>query len=272
MAEFLDFADISKKVTFKELFNWLNIPFDETDKELKGDEFIITKEKNLYINPKRKDEKGSVINFLCHHKQIDLRSSASELKKQFLSNQPKQEEAKELPNLELHYTDQLMTYDISSEIAKTYEIGLVKQRSIMSGKIALKVYNPDESVAGYIGYQTNDGKWFYPKGFKRPVWNLNRLQDKEFIFLTTNPFDALKIISFGYHHVACLLGNSMTDDQLTQLQNMPCLQSIALLHNDPMNIVSRVAKHLFIRYDIPPKPIRETDHSEFQQFYLHNPS
>lgn len=60
----------------------------------------------------------------------------------------------------------------------------------------------------------------------------------------------------------------MTDEQLTELNSMPNLQCIHLLHTDPMNIVGRVAKHLFIRYSIPPKPIRETDHTEFIKFYL----
>lgn len=265
--EYLNFKEISQLVPFKNLLNWLNIPFKETDKELIGNGFIVTKEKNLYFSTKDKTQKGSVINFLTHHKEIDLRAAALEIKKQFLTDKPKEE--KKIPDLELHYTDQLLSYGITKEIAEQYEIGLVKQKSIMAGKISLKVYNPDNSVAGYIGYNIKDG-WFFPKSFHRPIWNLNRLFNEDFIFLVANPFDALKIISLGYPHTACLLGNSMTDDQLNQLQSMPNLQSIALLHSDPLNIVSRVAKHLFIRYDIPSKPIRETDHTEFQQFFTHS--
>lgn len=269
MGAYLDFNAISKQIPFEDLLCWLNIPYEKKDKELKGRGFVVNIEKNLYIDPNNKEHKGSVINFLAHHRQsYDLRAMALELKHQFLMSPPKFE--KKIPDLELHYTDQLMTYGITKEIAETYEIGLVKQKSIMAGKISLKVYNEDNSVAGYIGYNIKDG-WFFPKGFKRPVWNLNRLQDNDFLFLVANPFDALKIISMGYPHTACLLGNSMTDDQLNQLQSMPNLQSIALLHNDPMNIVSRVAKHLFIRYDTSPKPIRELDHTEFQQFFLHSP-
>lgn len=265
--EYLNFQEISQQVQFMQLLNWLNIPFKETDKELKGDGFIVTKEKNLYFSTKDKTQKGSVINFLTHHKQIDLRAAALEIKKQFLTDKPKEE--KKIPDLELHYTDQLLSYGITKEIAEQYEIGLVKQKSIMAGKISLKVYNGDNSVAGYVGYTVKDG-WYYPKGFKRPVWNLNRLFNEDFIFLVANPFDALKIISLGYSHTACLLGSSMTDDQLNQLLTMPNLQSIALLHSEPHNIVSRVAKHLFIRYDIPSKPIREIDHTEFQQLFTHS--
>jgi len=267
--EYLNFNEISQSVQFMQLLNWLNIPYQKSEKELKGTGFIISIEKNLYKNPTNENERGSIINFLSNHKNIDLRSAAAEIKKQFLTTLPKIE--KVLPTLELHYTDQLMTYGITPEIAKTYEIGLVKQKSIMSGKIALKVYRPDNSVEGYIGYTPKDGTWYYPKGFKRSIWGLNHLFNENFIFLVANPFDALKIISLGYPHTACLLGNSMTDDQFIQLQSMPNLQSIALLHSEPLNIVDRVAKHLFIRYSIPPKPIREIDHTEFQQFFVHNP-
>jgi hypothetical protein len=263
MAAYLDFAAISKQISFEQLLNWLNIPFSKKGKELIGKNFVVNIEKNLYLNTSDTEQRGSIINYLSHHKEIDLRSAALEIKHQFLVDKPKEE--KKLPDLELHYTDQLLSYGINEDIAKTYEIGLVKQKSIMAGKISLKVYNPDNSVAGYIGYNIKDG-WFFPKGFKRPVWNLNRLFNEDFIFLVANPFDALKIISMGYPHTACLLGNSMTDDQLKQLQSMPNLQSIHLLHKDPMNIVGRVAKHLFIRYDIPPVSIRELDHTEFQKF------
>ncbi len=171
--EYLNFNEISRHIPFEKVLNWLNIPFTKTEKEIKGETFVVTIERNLYINPKDKEQKGSIINFLSHYKQIDLRSAALEFKNQFLKNvSPKKDTAKEIPTLELHYTDQLMTYSITEQIATEYEIGLVKQRSIMSGKIALKVYNQDTTVAVYIGYSSKDGSWLYPKDFKRPVWNL----------------------------------------------------------------------------------------------------
>ncbi|MBS1516616.1 MAG: hypothetical protein JSS91_00855 [Bacteroidetes bacterium] len=268
MGAYLDFSAISKQITFEQLLNWLNIPFTDKGTELIGKNFVVNVEKNLYLNTSDKEQRGSIINYLSHHKQIDLRAAALEIKHQFLVDKSKEE--KKIPDLELHYTDQLLSYGITKEIAEQYQIGLVKQKSIMAGKIALKVYNEDNSVAGYIGYSVKDG-WYFPKNFKRPIWNLNRLFNEDFIFLVANPFDALKLITLGYSHTACLLGNSMTDDQLKQLQSMPNLQCIHLIHTEPMNIVSRVAKHLFIRYDIPPKPIRELDHTEFQQFFLHSP-
>lgn len=260
--EFLDFAAISKAVSFEALFNWLNIPFTKTDKELKGDGFVVNLEKNLYVNHKDRTQKGSPINFLSHLKQIDLRSAASEIKKHFITNPPKEE--KEIPNLALHYDEQLLTYGITQDIADEYEIGLVKQRSIMSGKLALKVYNPDLTIQGYIGYTVKDG-WYFPKNFKRPVWNIQRITD-DFIFLVPDAFDALKLISMGYRNTCSLLGNSMTDDQLTQLANHDTIQGITLLHKDPMNIVQRVAKLLYIRSFIPTRPIREFTSEEFFLF------
>lgn len=273
MAEFLNFAEISQKVSFKDLFSWLNVPFTETEKELKGDGFVVSIEKNLYTNPKNKEERGSVINYLSNLMDINLRDAASEINKVFLSNKPKQSVIanveKELPNPTLHYDEQLMTYNIDKELAKQYEIGRVKEPSIARGHIALKVCNPDDSVVGYTWYKP-DGSLHFPKNFKRPVWNLNRLKEAEFIFVTTDPFDALKIISMGFPHTTSLLGSSMTDDQLNQLINHEYLQGITLIHKDPMNIVQRVAKHLYIRYFVPSKPIREMDSPQFAQF-IHNP-
>jgi hypothetical protein len=43
MSEFLNFQEISQKVSFSDLLNWLNIPFTQTQNgELKGEGFIIT--------------------------------------------------------------------------------------------------------------------------------------------------------------------------------------------------------------------------------------
>lgn len=267
--EFLNFAEISKDVAFHRLLNWLNIPFKETDKELKGEYFIVSKEKNQYFNTKDKTQKGSVINFLSHHKQIDLRSAASEILKQFLSTPSPKAEEKTIPLPELHYTEQLLTYDCTKELAEQYEVGLVKKHSIMAGHITFRVYKPDGVLAGHVGYK--DGNWKYPKDFKRSIWNLHRLPEAEFLFVVPNPFDALKIASFGYPHVVSLLGNSMTDDQLQQLIDHEYLQGITLIHKDPMNIVQRVAKHLYIRYFVPSTSIREMDSLQFAQLF-NNPS
>ncbi|MBK7428764.1 MAG: hypothetical protein IPI60_17970 [Saprospiraceae bacterium] len=257
--EYLNFKEISQQVQFMQLLNWLNIPFKETDKELKGDGFIVTKEKNLYFSTKDKTQKGSVINFLTHHKQIDLRAAALEIKKQFLIDKPKEE--KKLPDLELHYTEQLMTFDITEDLAEEYSIGYVKQRSIMAGRIALLCKDLDGSTVGYVGYK--DGNWLFPKGFQRPVWNLNNVNGSEVLILTTDPFDALKIIAMGYPYTASLLGNSMTDSQFQAITEASNLHSVMLIHKEPHNIASRLYERFFVRAISPTKPIREFNKYEF---------
>ena len=84
---FLNFAEISKDISFHDLLDWLNIPYQKNGKELKGKDFIVSVEKNLYFSTVKDNNKGSVINFLANHKDIDLREAASILKIQFLSKE-----------------------------------------------------------------------------------------------------------------------------------------------------------------------------------------
>ena len=101
--EYLDFADISARVPFQSLLDHLNIPYTTTETELKGEGFVISREKNLYKNPTGED-KGSVINFLAAKKALSLREAASQLKSTFLAKEEeKPKEAPALPYYELTY-------------------------------------------------------------------------------------------------------------------------------------------------------------------------
>lgn len=84
--EFLNFAEISKDIPFKDVLDWLNVVYQEKNKELRGDDFIISLEKNLFFTPNDETIKGSVINFVAHQKQIDLRE-ASLLKYQIMTTE-----------------------------------------------------------------------------------------------------------------------------------------------------------------------------------------
>ena len=55
MAEFLDFNEISRRIPFADVFDYLNIPYMSKGKELRGEGFIVDTEKNLYFNPKGDD-------------------------------------------------------------------------------------------------------------------------------------------------------------------------------------------------------------------------
>ena len=65
-----EFFGISQ-IPFLKLLNHLNLSYEETEKEYRGEGFIVSKQKNLYFNPIGED-KGSVINFLAKIKGTDL--------------------------------------------------------------------------------------------------------------------------------------------------------------------------------------------------------
>jgi DNA primase len=257
--EFLNFKEISEKVSFEELLNWLNIPFKKTDKELKGEEFIVSIEKNLFFSPKNENLKGSVINFLANQNSIDLREAAKLLKVQFLSKENEHTPKRVIPNLTLEHHQYLIERGVKREIAEQYEVGYVKQRSVMAGRIAFKIYDSKEIHLGYIGYKVEDGTWFFPKGFKRPLYNVHKIKNNEFVIVTTDPFDALRIISLGINEVVCLLANSMTSEQEEELKRF---KKILLLHKEPQNIVSRLSSKCFIKAPVLLKLLKDTSDEE----------
>jgi len=244
--EYLNFAEISKKVTFKALFDYLNISYSQKNDEIKtADGIIVNIHKNLYFNTKDEYQKGSVINFLANFKETDLRTAAKELKDAFLSETAKPK--REIPELELHYSDFLNQLSISKKLANEYEIGLVKQRSIMSGKIAFRIRDIHSNPIGYIGYNEKDNSWFYPKGFTRPLYNSHRNLESSVIFLVVNPFDSIKIISFGYPSVIALLGKSLNEEQYQTLLQLDKLEKIFLLHDEPDNLIIRLSKIKYVK-------------------------
>lgn len=236
--EFLNFSEISQKVTFQQLLDWLNIPYSTQNGEIKGDSFIITTSKNLYFNPSGQD-KGSVINFLAKQKGIDLRSAAQELKKQFLTEA--KEPAREIPNLELHYCPFLKERGISEELAKQLEIGFVKQRSIIAGKLAFKTYDENGNHSGYVAYNHSKEEWFFPKGFKRTLYNPLKYEGD--VILTIDIFSCIENIKHGIPSVS-LIGKTMTDIQAEQLSRFT---RVSLVHPEPDNIVVRLARNTFVK-------------------------
>ena len=244
--EYLNFAEISKKVLFKDLFDYLNISYSQNNDELKTtDGIIVNLKKNLYFNTKDENQKGSVINFLANFKETDLRNAAKELKDIFLSESPKPK--REIPELELHYTDFLNQLSITKELATEYEIGLVKQRSIMSGRIAFRIRDINSNPIGYIGFNEKDNSWFYPKGFSRPLYNAHRIIQSSTIFLVISSFDALKIISFGFPSVVALLGRTLNEEQFQTLLQLEKLERIFLLHDEPDNLILRLSKIKYVK-------------------------
>lgn len=257
--EFLNFKEISSAITFEDVLNWLNIPFQRKDKELRGEGFIINIDKNLFFCPDNDEQKGSVINFVAHYKKVDLRESAMLLKAEFLSKKTEAKPKRDMPNLTLEWHPYIQERGITEEIFKEFEIGYVSQRCVVAGRIAFKIYDHDGKHTGYIGYKEDDDSWFFPKGFKRPLYNVFRLKDTKSIIVTTDPFDALKIASVGFPQVVSLLANSMTTKQEEQLKRF---RYILLFHDKPENIVNRLYKTSFIKAPVLEKSLKELTSNE----------
>jgi hypothetical protein len=257
--EFLNFAEISKAVLFQNLLDELNIPYTKKNGELHGDGFIINIDKNLFFMPKNDSVKGSPINFLAYYKNIELRKAAAELKKQFLLKEKEPKPKRDMPNLTLEWDPYLQERGITPEIATQYEVGYVKQRSIVAGRIAFKIYDQDSKHSGYVGYRIEDGNWFFPKGFKRPLYNAHRLQDAKLVIVTVDPFDALRLVELGFKQVASLLANSMTAEQEEQLKKF---KYILLFHNEPENIVKRLYSNSFVKAPVLSKHLKEMSDTE----------
>lgn len=256
--EFLNFAEISKAIPFSDVLDWLNISYQKKNKELRGEGFIISLEKNLFFDPKDESHSGSIINFVSTHKQIDLREAATLLKHTFLvkdEHSPK----REIPNLLLNFDSYFTERFIKPEIITEYEAGYVTQRSIVAGRIAFKIYNHEGKHIGYIGYKKEDKSWFFPKGFKRPLYNFHKIKDFKSVIVTTDPFDTLRIISLEIPQTVSLLAKSMTAEQEEQLKKF---RFVLLFHPEPENIVSRLSSSTYIKAPVLSKPLREMSNQE----------
>lgn len=258
---YLNFDEISKVISFKDVLNWLNIQFTSTDKELRGEGFIINKEKNLFFSPENNEQKGSVINFVAHFKSISLRDAASMLKVQFLAKEKEHKPKRGMPELKPEWHPYLHERGITPEIAKEYEVGYITQRSVVAGRIAFKAYDHNGNVAGYIAYKEETGDWYTPKGFKRPLFGSHRLKDKRYVIVTTDPFDMLKIASCGLIQVVSLLNDSMSKEQEEELKKY---RYIYLLHPKPGNIVARLFETSFVHAPVLLKSIQEMTTQEIQ--------
>ena len=240
MAEFLDFNEISLKIPFADVLDYLNIPYTTKGKEVRGEDFIIDTEKNLYFNPKG-DDKGSVINFLQAQKGGTLRDCAIELKREFL-DEPKKPE-RDIPTLELDHSHvEVAKLGISQEASEYFNIGYCGQKSIMAGKVAFKIIDHNHHHQGYVGLK--DGKWFYPKGFKRDtLYNLFR-QKQEAVIVVVSVLDVVHLHSLGFPFVIGLMGKSATGTQHELLRRF---KRILLLHPEPENIRNRVCEFAFVK-------------------------
>lgn len=239
--KFINFSEISKKIPFSVLLNHLNIPYEETEKELKTDNIIVSKDKNLFFYKGTKSG-GSVINLYSDLVKCDLRTAAVHLQNTFLKEN--KEPTREIPTLTLEYTDEVANLDISEKTASDFEIGKVKQKSVLAGCIAFRLYYEDNTPAGYAGYK--DGKWIFPKGSKRGdiVYNLNRANTK-YVILVSDILECLHFIKEGFPYTIALMALSATDEQINLIGHT--FQRVLVIHKQPENIANRLSSQCFVK-------------------------
>ena len=266
---FLDFNAISEKIQFKDVLDYYNLGYSETREGLKGHagdikkpfSFIVSPNKNLFISPGDDNIKGGIINFVSAYENLDLRSSAQKLYDTFLATYKE----KEIPELKLEYCEYLKEIGISEELATQYEIGLFKGKGIMAGRISFKIYDKENKKLGYIGYSIKKEDWFYPKGFKRPVYLLNKKQENlKHCILVSDPFDCLYLRSIGFDYTFGLLASSMT---ATQEEDLKTFQRILLIHKDGENTANRLNRNCFVKYIKISKKITELNKEEVKNFF-----
>ncbi len=260
---YLDFQKISKEIQFQTLLDNLNITYSKKGNYLKGKYkdimFVIDIVKNIFVNPNDKKQTGSVINFLALITNSNLRIAAEELQKQYFT--PVKEPKREIPELTLTYHQYLETYGISKETAKKYEVGLVKNKSIFSGKIAFRCYENNQPT-GYFAYDPKEKRWIFPKNFKRTLYN-DKERSYPQVIVVCNPFDCLWLVDKGIDNVVCLVGKSMTETQEGALNKY---KQIVLLHNEPDNILNRLAHKCYVKAPPLIKSIKEYNAEEIMSF------
>lgn len=241
----LDFQAISKDIKFKDLLERLEIGFEETDKELKGNlgqnrPFVVTKDKNLFLCPYDDKARGSVINFMAYFRQVSLKDAAAELVKMFARPKPLE---REIPELALHYCPELRLRGITEELAKEYEVGLVRERSIMAKRIAFTVRDAEGNKTGYVGW-AKDKAWLFPKGYRQHhVYNLQRVKT-EYAILVACPFEVLHLVKIGFPYSVALISNQLTTEQAELLTRY---KRLLLLFKNPDYIKIRLSKQSFVK-------------------------
>ncbi len=238
MAEYLDFKAISVAVRFKELLDYLNIPYEEKRNELKGHtegfNFIVNIVKNLFFSP-NSQHKGSVINFFSAVKNIPLREAAAELKREFLDTPTPCQ--KKVPDLTLEYHQFLSEQGIDEETARAWGVGYCKA-GIMRGRITFAIHDKDGVKVAYCGLSLKDNKWLFPKGYKHEhIYGLYK-NGKESAEVYVNPLDAIK------NNGLALLTLNATVEQIELLGE---IKKVLLFHPAGDNIGLRLFKKTFVK-------------------------
>lgn len=242
---YMDFNHISEAVRFRDLFDRFGVVYYDQGSELRGNfndgvEFIVNKEKNLFFCPKDREAKGSVINFLSCHMECSLLEAARAIHKVFLK--PVTPLEREIPKLNLHYCKGLADMGITEDTCRHFGIGLVREKSVMAGKLVCEVRDIEGNKTGYIGW-TKDAGWYFPKGHKNiHVYNADKAKNEN-VLLVADAFEVAKKHQEGIEAIS-LLSSNMTEEQEDIIAKQYHFVTVDLPNY--ANIVVRLAMHVFV--------------------------
>jgi len=261
--KFLDFKAVAEKAEWKPVLDWLNEPYEETTTEFRTELVVIDKKTKLFFYKKHGPEKGKalgIINYVANAKGVDVRQACEMIIGIFKEKKPPK---REIPELGLHFSPEVEKLGLTLETCKELEIGLVKQKSIMAGKVAFRLHDSSGQPAGYIGKEAKKDGWFYPKGFARTfVYNGYR-GNGDYCIAVPSVLDCALLHQMGFRYTVAFMGLSPTDDQLAHLQKF---RRILLLHPSPQNTLQKLSPQAFVK-SVPYQVTAETTADKIKSFF-----
>lgn len=249
-----NFNEICQQVPFSVLFQLTNTDFTREGKTLKTEEIIVTEQIakiNGYVFDlfkwKGKAGGGSVLDYCLVKFNLKTKLRAAEYLKAHILGEKEQKE--EIPELKLDYCEFLAEAGIDEEIAKQYEVGQAKGKSVMSGRVCFKLYDEYQKHRGYIGLDhtnTKKVKWYVPNGTKTSnmLYNYNRRNGNEYCILTDNALSTLYLCTLGFPYTVGLLTASLTAEQLNL---MKVFKRVMIICPNAQTLVKDLSKVCFVK-------------------------
>ncbi len=128
MGKYINFNDLADQVAFKEVLDWLKIPYSEQDGKLIGKGFSVDIKANRY--KASADNYGNIINFVNQVKKCGLRRAAEMIDEEF----PSEEKAPVNTVLDSSDDDK----NGSQRQTRKRELLVIDEQGVLIGKLVLE--------------------------------------------------------------------------------------------------------------------------------------
>jgi hypothetical protein len=177
--------------------------------------------KNIWYCPECKD-KGHIISLIMKIAGIEWNEAKSLLEAKAFAY-PTAKIQKELAlEYELQYNKFLEAQVISEEIAREYEIGVPKGKTMLSGCVAFTVHNENGKKVAYYGIRMKDLKPVFHKSFNPELYlyNYHRIDPEKDVYFITDMFDCIRTLSSGRQSVCNFGLPYLSAEQISLLQRL----------------------------------------------------